>query len=220
MPETTVRAPRESSPSLTATVLIIDGSAASRYRLGHSLRALGCEVRQFATAEGALPVIRDQPKPSLILAAAVLPGINALDLLALLQDEPIPLSPVVVYADVGRWALQTAAKDLGARAVLPLDAMDRELPGLLTSITDPALEGESVADRVGYSQSATPPTAAEHSEPTVAPRDDHQDLSPGDVPAPGHADGWGRRLESPRALALLAGGMFLLGLIIGLAIGS
>jgi CheY-like chemotaxis protein len=122
MPATT---PTPSQPD----VLVIDGSAASRYRIRQELRALNAQIRQAASVELALPRLRADP-PDLIISAPTLPGMNALDLLALLRNDP--RAPAVAIRTNGNdWPLGQMATQLGAIAVLEPGQLATRLPTLL-----------------------------------------------------------------------------------------
>jgi CheY-like chemotaxis protein len=113
-------------------VLVIDGSAASRYRLRHQLRGLDARVQQAASVEHALPGLRDQ-RPDLIITAPTLPGMNALDLLSLLADDA-RAPPVAVHLADDNWPLRHMATRLGAVAVLQDQQLAERLPGLLEQV--------------------------------------------------------------------------------------
>ncbi len=116
-------------------VLLIEASAPARYRLRLALKALGVEVRQASSAEQALLALRTW-RPDLIVAAPVLPGMNALELLELLQtpggtDAP----PLVIRRRDAEWPLAAAAHRRGL-VIASSDAdLVRLLPTLLQSPT-------------------------------------------------------------------------------------
>jgi CheY-like chemotaxis protein len=112
-------------------VLVIDASAPARYALRLQLRALGVAVRQVGSVEQALAIL-DEARPDLIITAAVLPGMNALELLASLRarcGDRAP--PLVIYCAGATWPLAHAAEAAGAATVVSATELRRRLPGLL-----------------------------------------------------------------------------------------
>lgn len=112
-------------------ILLIDACAPARYALRLKLKHLGAEVRQAGSAEQALPALRAR-RPDLIIAAPVLPGMNALELLELLQPESgADTPPLVIHGRGADWPLARAAVARGARAVGTDAELLQRLPELL-----------------------------------------------------------------------------------------
>jgi CheY-like chemotaxis protein len=138
-------------------VLVIDASAPARYALRLQLRALGAAVRQVGSVEQALAML-DEVRPDLFITAPVLPGMNALELLASLRvrcgdDAP----PLVIHCAGAAWPLADTAEADGAATVLGTAELPQRLPGLLrdagrrhsaggASVT-PAVRTEALAHR-------------------------------------------------------------------------
>jgi CheY-like chemotaxis protein len=121
-------------------VLVVDASAPARYALRLQLRALGASVRQARSVEQALPIL-DEQRPDLIITAPVLPGMNALELAALLRvrcGDHAP--PMVIHCATSRWPLADATEVHGATAVLDSTELQQRLPVLLQD----ALESDRV----------------------------------------------------------------------------
>ena len=124
-------------------ILLIDACAPARYALRLKLKALGAEVWQAGSAEQAIPALRAR-RPDLIIAAPVLPGMNALELLELLQSEgSADRPPLVIHGRAADWPLAGAAVARGARIVGTDAELLQRLPELLrpdigTGLTEPA----------------------------------------------------------------------------------
>jgi CheY-like chemotaxis protein len=130
-------------------VLVIDASAPARYGLRLELRALGAAVRQVGSLEQALPTL-DEQHPDLIITAPVLPGMNALELLALLRkrsSSPAPL--LVIHCASSPWPLADVAEAYGATAVLDTAELRRRLPALLRDAVKPPSVPHVAAARAG-----------------------------------------------------------------------
>jgi CheY-like chemotaxis protein len=150
-------------------VLVIDASAPARYALRLQLRALGAAVRQVGSVEEALAIL-DEARPDLIITAPVLPGMNALELLASLRarcGDRAP--PLVIHCAGAAWPLADAAEADGAATVLGTAELQRRLPALLqdagkrdraagASVTR-ARRVEALADRQDAARVAAAPDA-------------------------------------------------------------
>jgi CheY-like chemotaxis protein len=111
-------------------VLLIDASSAARYATRLMLQALGARVSQASSIEQSLPLIEAQPV-DLILVAAALPGMNALEFLELPAVRGAGAAPVVVLRPDAHWPLTHVARQHGARAVLTQAELPTALPALL-----------------------------------------------------------------------------------------
>jgi CheY-like chemotaxis protein len=130
-------------------VLVIDASAPARYGLRLELRALGAAVRQVGSVEQALPAL-DEQHPDLIITAPVLPGMNALELLAVLRarsSSPAPL--LVIHCANSPWPLADVAEAYGATAVLGTAELRCRLPALLRDAVKPRGVPHVAAARAG-----------------------------------------------------------------------
>lgn len=161
-------------------VLLIDACDAARYRLRLALKSLGAEVRQARSVEAALPALRAR-QPDLIITAPTLPGMNALDLLALLRTDIVKTPPpLVIHCPDGDWPLAEAATAQGALAVVCGDALGTHLSGWLqqaASARPPTSDAGPLKPRpAGTALGAapprpatavTPPYRAPHAQPTA-----------------------------------------------------
>jgi CheY-like chemotaxis protein len=176
-------------------VLLIDASASSRYALRHLLQTQGARVRQVDSVERALPELRRQP-PDAIVTARTLPGMNALELLALLRTTMENPPPVLIHTGDAPWPLAQTAVQQGAAAVLPSATLTTRLPALLRTLGERRL-------------AAAPGTTPEPAPTAPAPTDEfeHQGSKP---PVQ-------RNVRACWRLAVVTG---ILGVIVGLWIGS
>lgn len=140
-------------------VLVIDASAPARYALRLQLRALGAAVRQVGSVEQALAIL-DEARPDLIITAPVLPGMNALELLASLRarcGDRAP--PLVIHCAGAAWPLADAAEADGATTVLGTAELRQRLPALLHeagrrhSAGGPSVTRASGAEALAHRQS-------------------------------------------------------------------
>jgi CheY-like chemotaxis protein len=101
------------SPTPKLSLLVVDDDPAAREALWVALER-DFEVRLAASGEEALRAIH-QRGPALMLLDQSMPGMDGLDLLALLRDEPLPV-PVVLSAgadvELVRRALSLGAQDV------------------------------------------------------------------------------------------------------------
>lgn len=133
-------------------VLVIDASAPARYGLRLELRALGAAVRQVGSVEQAVPTL-DEHHPDLIITAPVLPGMNALELLALLRKRSSSAAPrLVVHCASSPWPLAEVAEAYGATAVLGTAELRRRLPALLRDAVKPPSVPHVAAARAGQAE--------------------------------------------------------------------
>jgi CheY-like chemotaxis protein len=167
-------------------ILLIDASVPARYALRLALKAQGAEVRQASSAEQALPALRAR-RPDLIVAAPVLPGMNALELQELLEtsgDATAP--PLVIRLGDAAWPLAAAARARGVAMVSSDAELARLLPSLLPNRPRPAGSVRAIRpqakparprtapprgpDGASPSQPPRPPAATAASAPELAPR--------------------------------------------------
>ncbi len=192
-------------------ILVIDGTAASRYQVRQELRALNARIHQTASVELALRRLQDDP-PDLILTAPTLPGMNALDLLALLGDDP--QAPAVAIRTNGNdWPLGRTAKRLGAIAVLEPQQLAARLPTLLAERGQRSGIPRQEPDPGRHI--ALPQPRPLGTEPDASPPN-RDNARPRTVPPAGTvgADTWLRDRRS----AWLAGACTLIGFGLGLAL--
>lgn len=178
-----MRHPLGNTPGATPTgatrdprpdVLLIDASAPARYALRLQLQALSARVRQAHSVEQALPAVYTQ-RPDLIITAAVLPGMNALELLELLHATPGDgPPPVLIHHHESHWPLARAAAEHGAFAV----AADAELPQRLPELLRAAVARGSAISPAALATPASPARRLDPPEPPNAPvalpREAHQ----------------------------------------------
>ena len=96
--------------------LVVDDSKAVRMILGKTLREAGFEVREAANGADALELAcGDHPSPDLALLDWNMPGMNGLELLTRLRQQPSLASLVIVMVTTEAEIEQmSAALDAGA----------------------------------------------------------------------------------------------------------
>ncbi len=115
-------------------LLLVDASPSSRYALRLLLQRHGTRVRTAESAERALELIRNGA-PDAVVAASVLPGMNGLELLELLQaDRATAQIPLVICCPDSSWPLAQTVLQRGALAVLRRDRLKQETPEVLAQI--------------------------------------------------------------------------------------
>lgn len=148
-------------------VLLIDASKPSRYALRLQLLSLGARVRQAQSIEEALPLLAQRPA-DLIVTATALPGMNALELLALMaaRDGEMP-TPVLIHCPDGRWPLAATALRHGAAAVMGTQELQRRLPELLRDAAAAARHGAPLRAAPGEVAAPAPDSAPVPATPLV-----------------------------------------------------
>jgi CheY-like chemotaxis protein len=146
-------------------VLLIDASSAARYATRLVVQALGTRVSQASSIEQALPLIEAQPV-DLILVAAALPGMNALEFLELAAVRGAGVAPVVVLRPDAHWPLTDVALQHGAQAVLTQAELPTALPALLR---DPGVLAAPATGQASPLPSKAVATAAPPMHTPVAP---------------------------------------------------
>ena len=126
--------PAANSPMPQTDLLLVDASRTARYPMRLLLQRLGAKVRTADSAEQALELITTAP-PDAVLAARILPAMNALELLELMQsNSATAMIPLIIYCADDAWPLRQIALTRGAAAVLTHSRAELELPALLADI--------------------------------------------------------------------------------------
>lgn len=131
-------------------VLVVDGSPGARYRMRLALRRQRLEVDTVATAEAALALLPKR-RPIAIFANRILPGMNALELLEMIETDPdLAGIGLVITGSVDGWPLRDLALRRGALALLDSTRESAQLPAVLAAVlaasADPAQRGSSERD--------------------------------------------------------------------------
>lgn len=108
-------------------ILVVEDELLMRWSIAETLAAAGHNVIEAETAAAALHVLRERPAADAVMLDCWLPDSNDLSLLAEIR-RLAPATPVIVMTAHGTPALTTAARQLGAYAVLdkPFDIRDVE----------------------------------------------------------------------------------------------
>jgi DNA-binding NtrC family response regulator len=107
----------ESMTERQPAILVVDDEAAQRRLLGGFIESLGLRVRESASAEDALDIIRRNP-PDMVLLDVRLPGISGIDALGEIRklSGKLPVLLITAYADLRQ---AVAAMKGGADDYLP-----------------------------------------------------------------------------------------------------
>lgn len=118
-------------PTEIPSFLVVDDYTPTRYALRLALKRSGASVCTATSAEQALGAIA-AGRPIAIFADRVLPGMNGLELMQLLQRDPETRDiPFVICCPDDSWPLAELAGELGVLAILRRDRMATALPELL-----------------------------------------------------------------------------------------
>jgi DNA-binding NtrC family response regulator len=106
-------------------ILVVEDEMLMRWSLAETLGAAGHEVREAADGESALAALTAVPAVDAVLLDCWLPDGNDLSLLARIRTLA-PTTPVIVITAHGTPGLTSAARNMGAYAVLdkPFDLQD------------------------------------------------------------------------------------------------
>jgi CheY-like chemotaxis protein len=142
-------------------ILLVDASRPARYPMRLLLQRLGTTVRTADSAEQALELMAAAP-PDAVLAARILPAMNALELLELMRSNSMTaMIPLIIYCPDGDWPLRRIALARGAAAVLTQDRAELELPALLAQLGSGNAAPEPAPLSSGWSSAAKTPVAVE-----------------------------------------------------------
>jgi CheY-like chemotaxis protein len=142
-------------------ILLVDASRPARYPMRLLLQRLGTTVRTADSAEQALELMAAAP-PDAVLAARILPAMNALELLELMRSNSMTaMIPLIIYCPDGDWPLRRIALARGAAAVLTQDRAELELPALLAQLGSGNATPEPALLSSGGSSAAETPVAVE-----------------------------------------------------------
>jgi twitching motility two-component system response regulator PilH len=129
-------------PTPNPVFLVVDAFTPTRYALKLQLKQFGARVSTASSAEQALACIADDP-PDAIFADRVLPGINGLELMQLLQrDAATARIPFIICCPDSHWPLRALAHELGVLAVVERDNAAQTLPDIVRRLRSAEPGGE------------------------------------------------------------------------------
>ena len=99
-----------------ATVMVVDDAPAHRETLAKLLRREGYDAGGAADGQEALRLLRQRSAPDLMLLDVTMPGLDGLDLLEMLRDDPRWESlPVIMVTSCAESECVERAEQLGAK---------------------------------------------------------------------------------------------------------
>lgn len=127
----------------TASILVVDDYAASRYALARMLRRQGYETREVTTAAAMWSAFRERT-PDLLILDVNLPDASGFDLCRQLKDDPAtrPLPVIIISASYvafdRRERLEASGADAFIEQPLLAETLDQVVRGLLGRPPDAA----------------------------------------------------------------------------------
>lgn len=148
-------------------ILLVDDSNSARYALKQQLQKHGITVHMANSAESAFELLKGE-LPDAILMDHMMPGLNGLEALEVIREDPRTAHlPVVMCTSDEDADFATRAQRKGALGILPKSGAPEKLPAILAKLRDsirvPSLmHGETAA--------AAPPHQSSHGQsPASAP---------------------------------------------------
>ncbi|MBS0001446.1 MAG: nitrogen regulation protein NR(I) [Thioalkalivibrio sp.] len=133
---------------MNANIWVVDDDDSIRWVLERALNRAGLEVRGFESADSAWSALEEGDTPDTILADVRMPGLNGLDFLARLREQPDP-PPVIIMTAFSDLESAVSAYQTGAFEYLPKPFDLEEAVGLVQRALQArreSLSSGSVAD--------------------------------------------------------------------------